>query len=212
MRCPACGATNPEGASWCGQCYTSFTASPEPAQPAEPGQAPGPAAEPSTSGFRKRGDALEWQCPRCDAYTSVEQLDCQVCGTPLAARYDVDTDETEHNWSAAMALSAVVPGAGHLAVARYGAGAARLLLFTVWLVGGLLLTASGGAGAIPAAAPLYLGAFVLWAGSLVDLHQLQRGDRELLAGRTLLWLVVSVIILSMIGMFAAAGGGPGQAG
>jgi hypothetical protein len=208
MRCPACGATNPDAAQWCGQCYASF----EPAQPdvlddveAPPApQARDPEAEPR-AGFRRRGDAVEWQCPRCDTFTSIDELACAACGTTLAARYEQETPEPPRNWSAALALSVAVPGAGHVSIGRYGSGAARLVLFAVWLVGGLLLTLSGGARALPAAAPLYLGALVVWAGSLVDLVQLERGDRELLAGRTLLWLVVGVIVLSMIGMFAAAG-------
>jgi hypothetical protein len=215
MRCPACGATNPEEAAWCGQCYTTFgqpEPEPDPAPQQEEGS-PAPAVDPTTaSGFRKRGDVVEWQCLRCDAYTSVDELTCGVCGTPLAARYEMDTPEPEHNWSAALALSVVAPGAGHLAVSRYGAGAGRLLLFTVWLLGGVLLTATGGAGAWPAAAPLYLGAAAVWAGSLLDIYQLQHGNRELLAGRVLLWMVVGVIVLSMVGMFAAAGGALGTGG
>lgn len=41
MRCPACGARNPDTAEWCSQCYTTLT-EPEPA----PDPAPGPGPEP----------------------------------------------------------------------------------------------------------------------------------------------------------------------
>lgn len=33
MNCPGCGASNPEGSRWCGQCHASFEAAPAPAEP-----------------------------------------------------------------------------------------------------------------------------------------------------------------------------------
>jgi hypothetical protein len=126
MRCLSCGATNPETASWCSQCYAAFETAEAPSAPetAEPRSAPVetegrsapepevPPGPPAASGFRRRDDVLEWQCPLCDAYTSIEQLTCHACGTPLAARYARDEPAVEPNWSAALALAVVVPGAG----------------------------------------------------------------------------------------------------
>lgn len=46
MRCPACGALNPEGADWCSQCYADLRPAPEPEPEAGPGPGPGPEPEP----------------------------------------------------------------------------------------------------------------------------------------------------------------------
>jgi TM2 domain-containing membrane protein YozV len=213
MRCPACGATNPDQAPWCGQCYHDLREpTPPAAGPAPPAGEPGappvpPATDPSVSGFRRVGDRVEWTCVRCGTSNDIDELHCGVCGAPISARYEEPEREPEpREWTTALALSAVIPGAGHIALGRHGTGIARALLFATWLVGGVVLAGAGGAAA---AAPLYLGAAVLWAGSLLDLHLLRRGARELLAGRTLLWLVVGVLVLTGVGMFAAAANLPG---
>ncbi len=99
-------------------------------------------------------------------------------------------------------MSAFAPGAGHLAVGRYGSGWARLLLFVVWAVGAVMLSGAG-ARALGAIAPLLLGVVIVWVGSLVDLQRLQRGQEELLAGRRLLWLVIGVLLLLGIGFFVS---------
>ncbi|CAN5288476.1 hypothetical protein BH20ACT8_BH20ACT8_10850 [soil metagenome] len=62
------------------------------------------------------------------------------------------------------------------------------MLFGIWLLGGIALLATGSRAAL-AAAPLLLGAAVVYAASLVDLAARRRDGRELLAGRGLLWLV-----------------------
>ena len=100
-----------------------------------------------------------------------------------------------------MAFSAIAPGAGHIAVGRYGSGWARLVLFLSWLVGALLMSSSGGARA---GVPLLLGAAVMWGGSLVDLRRLQEGQEELLVGRRLLWLVLGVLLLLGLTMVTSA--------
>lgn len=220
MRCPECGATNPADAAWCGQCYADLTqpaaprapspAVPADASPAEPTEA-SPAestAAPAAEGFRRRGETVEWSCPACGQWTAVDSLHCRVCATPLSARFEQPADPGEQPWSAALVLTAVLPGTGHIAVAHYGQGLARLVLFVVWLAGALTLTRAGG-GAGWAAAPLYLGAGVLWAGSLADVAALRTGGRELLGGRTLLWLVVGVLGLSALGVLGAAVQAPG---
>lgn len=205
MRCPACGATNPDGAAWCGQCYASL---PPPAATAaadlgRPADKPSGAVE----GFRRRGEQVEWACSTCGAFTSLEQSHCGVCGSAFAQRFAADEPAEPPNWPAAVALSAVAPGAGHLALRRYATGLGRLLLFAVWLLGGLALLGAG--GPVPlVAGPLFVGAAVLWAGSLVDVLRLRRGEPELLAGRPLLWLVVGVIVGSLLGALVAVASVP----
>lgn len=236
MRCPACGASNPERAQWCGQCYERLgdTSPPAPEAapapdastavplvtpgadglPLPPGAAPGPqpgspAADPAAlarRGLRKRGDELEWECVTCGEFNPMERMECTVCSTPFTARFSPPAkEEPERDWSTALLLSAVLPGGGHIAVGRHGSGIARALLYAVWLGGGLVLGL--GAGAIAVAAPLLLGALVLWGGSMVDLLRLREGQDEVLAGRVLLWLVVGVTVLLLLGAVAGTLGG-----
>ncbi len=218
MRCPACAATNPDSAAWCGQCYTSLRPPADertaPAEERAPAAAPATPQAPrppvgvgttdtlTTPGFRRRGDELEWACPTCGTYSSIDVLTCDVCGTGFAERFGAPAPAAAPNWQTATALSAVAPGAGHLAVGRYGSGFARLLLFTGWLLGGTLLAGAGGGRPLLSAGPLLLGALVVWAASLVDLQRARRGEAELLTGRPLLWLVVGVVVLTMLGIFA----------
>lgn len=138
----------------------------------------------------------------------METLACAVCATPLSARWlrqDIDgttpvTDRFDEPWNVAFALSAVVPGAGHIGLRHYGSGLARAILFAVWLMGGFALVLAGGA---LAGAPLLLGAALLWAGSLADIAALRAGRREVLGRRSLLWVVVAVLILSILPAVAA---------
>lgn len=160
-------------------------------------------AEPTSSeSFRRVGDQLEWACPQCGQFNSIDDPACAVCGTPFVERFRADEEpEPPRNWSQALAFSAVAPGAGHLAVGRYGSGWARLVLFVSWIIGALLMSSSGGARA---GVPLLLGAAVMWAGSLVDLRRLQQGQEELLVGRRLLWLVLGVLLLLGVTMVTSA--------
>lgn len=220
MRCDACGATNPDTAAWCGQCYRRFDEpdpEPEPEAPSAVSSADAPtnaAVPPSqpvgsaAQGFRRDGEGLQWECPECNSYNPLELQRCAVCGTSFVERFRSDEPEPPRNWSQALLLSAVAPGAGHLAVGRYGSGWARLLLFCVWVAGAVLLTSAGGSRAVVVAAPLLLGAVVLWGGTLVDIYRLQQGDNELLAGRTFLWLVVGVLLLLGVSLFASMGSPP----
>lgn len=213
MRCPACGATNPDGASWCGQCLHRFDepaprAEPAPAAPVggAPAAAPAPASPTggAAEGFRRVGDDLEWACPSCGVFNRLEDTDCAVCGTSFVDRFRPQEPEPPRNWSQAVALSLAAPGAGHLAVGRYGSGVARLVLFFTWVIGAILLGGGAGSGATPAIVPLLVGAAIMWAGTLVDLQRLQRGEDELLTGRRLLWLVIGVLALLGVGLVASA--------
>lgn len=211
MRCPACGATNPDEAQWCGQCLRRFDRSPAdvPAadgaarSPAQAAAAPTPGT--TSEGFRRQGDELQWACPSCGQFNDIDDLHCVVCGTAFTERFRAAQEpEPPRNWTAALALSAVAPGAGHMAVGRYGSGAARLILFLTWMAGALLLGVDGGAGAMLAVAPLLLGAVVVWAGTLVDLQRLSQAQEEFLVGRRLLVLVIAVLVLLGVGLLASA--------
>jgi len=225
MRCPNCAATNPEHARWCGQCFVPLKqtepdtepvptpvapASPVVSVPAEPAGGPSSASPPQviqqlrTPGMRRRGDEVEWECPRCGEYHSMDQLACDVCGASFADRYrPVEAEAPPVNWQLALVLSALAPGAGHVALGRYGSGLARLLLFVVWLLGAFALLSGAGSGAAFVAAPLLLGATVLWVTGLVDIQRLREGRPVLLSNRAFLWLVVAVVGVSLLGLFGA---------
>lgn len=230
MRCPSCGAQNPDSASWCSQCYATLPGAggTTPAQQAgeagtgggEPAPPAGAGADDATSsrladdeladGFRRAGGTVEWECPKCWTWSAVEDLRCRACDTPLSARWMTAPDRPavdprfSEPWVVAFLLSAVVPGAGHIGLRRFGTGIARAVLYAVWLLGATGLLVSGGRAAGFAAAPLFGGALLLWAGSMYDLQALRTSRPELLAGRTLLWVVVAVTGLSISGVFAAA--------
>lgn len=211
MRCPGCGATNSDRASWCGQCYTTLAPQRQaPAPTAGPAAGPGVTAQQSVSGalrtrgFRRDPDGgLQWACARCGQYSALDDLRCGVCGAGIAERYEPPGPTPTANWGAALALSALLPGAGQLALGRYGTGVARCLLFVVWLLGAAALTA---AGAGVAGAPLWLGTVALWAASVLDVLRLRQGQPELLAGRALLWLVVAVTLLLVVAVAVATVG------
>lgn len=231
MRCPRCGATNPDGAAWCGQCYGALAdddvepaptptapgaavPSPDAGIPSEPaGPKPADRSPSSEHGFRTVDGQIQWTCVACGEHNPIDLLSCGVCGTSLGARYARPPAEpSAQEWTTALALSAVLPGAGHMAVGRVGTGVARALLFTVWALGGVLLLVGGGRGAL-AAVPLVLGAVALWGGTLWDVAALRAGRRQQLwSGRPLLWLVVGVTVLLLISALGGAGGAVGATG
>ncbi|HVM21446.1 MAG TPA: hypothetical protein VM307_15920 [Egibacteraceae bacterium] len=212
MRCPHCGATNPESAAWCGQCYRRFD-HPDVAprlnghghdQPHD--AAVGPArvgAATADSGFRREGDRVEWECPTCGHYSPMDLQHCERCQTSFLERFRTEEPEPPRNWNQALLLTAVVPGAGHIAVDRYGTGIARAALFVSWILAAVLLGPAAGGRAAMVVGPLLLGALVLWAGSIVDVYRLSQGQRELLAGRPMLWLVAGVLLLMGVGLVAS---------
>ena len=229
MRCPQCGATNPDSAAWCGQCLTRFDQPEDPAPPSEVDPAPrgttddgrsvvdaadAVAAEtlapPRTgdvsSGFRREGDEVQWQCPQCDQFNSIDVHHCQICGTAFLSRFQETEPEPPRNWTAALLMTVLAPGAGHISVGRYGTGVARLVLYLGWVVGAMTVAGFAGGRGVLVVTPLVLGALVLWAGSIVDVYRLQHGESELLGGRSLLWLVVGTLILMGLGLFAAVAG------
>jgi hypothetical protein len=226
--CPTCGATNAEGASWCTQCYASLTAPvAEPEAPrgpdgphgadgphgtdgshgaGDPAQRP-PASEPAPdTGLRRGPDGLEWICVACETANPMERSTCAVCGIPFTARFAVAERRAPVDWAAARTASVLLPGLGHIRADRPATGWARIVLFAVWALGGLLILGGAGTAGLPVAAPLLLGAVVIHLLTQVDLRNLEHGGAELLAGRTLLWLVVGVTLLVVVGAVLAFGG------
>lgn len=223
-RCPSCGATNPPGAAWCGQCFTRF----EPAAAPAPTAAPAPprhphASPPSTAPARAPGTAgaaagdrrlrvvdggVEWTCATCGEANPIDTFSCTVCGAGMADAFAPPSAPVD--WDRARRRELLVPGSGLVLAGAGGLGAARAVLVGLWLLGALLLLASGGAEALPIAAPLLVGVTALYATGVRDVDALRAGREPLWAGRRLLWLVIAVTLLPLlIGVVLALGGTPG---
>lgn len=218
MRCAECGARNPEGAEWCTQCFVRF-GGPALDRSSAPSGAPVPAdgAGAPTGGtrvaspepardIREREGLVEWRCPICEGWTALEVPACTSCGAPRLGFGDDRPAEPARDIepTTLLAASILLPGLGHVLAGRVGTGVARIVLYVLWVGGGLaLLLGSGGATLLGVV--LLLGALVLWAGTLVDVQQLARpGGGEVLGPRALGLLVGAVTLLMVLSAFAAA--------
>lgn len=225
MRCPACGASNPERATWCSQCYQRFAAADPAAVPAAPvpdrepvaaaARAPSPFAavfgetlppvptsRRSTANgvFASVDGEVEWTCASCESANPLAELTCRTCGTPLARQFEAPRPQVD--WDRAVRRELLLPGLGHALAAQRGQGYARAGLFVLWVLGALTLTFSGG---LVASLPLLLGAAVLYAAGPADLSALRAGRKPRLDGRALSWLVVGVTVgLVVAGVAQAA--------
>lgn len=229
MRCARCGATNPVTATWCNQCLAPFRDEPASApldeEPAPAAAAPAPADDPvsalsadaagapaapaerAAAPVRRREDGqVEWDCPGCGLPVVLEHAACEACGTALVARFQPPEPPARSvGLGTGLALTAVLPGAGHLAHGHHGSGAARALLYALWLSGGAVLASAPSSASLAVAVPLLLGALVLWLASMADVLALHAGGRQLVGGRLLLWLVVAVTGMAMVGAVGAVG-------
>jgi hypothetical protein len=215
IRCPNCSATNPDTSPWCGQCYTSFT-TPTPAPETAPAERPVPDTVAATStdatnavreagGFRRADDdRLEWACVNCGTYNPLELTACEVCGTSFGARFEGETQERgPADYARARRSNAFLPGLGHIQLGQSGSGLARMVLFVIWTAGGIALALSG-PRAVIAALPLLGGGAFIYGASLLDVDRLRTSRPELLAGRTLLWLVVGVTLGTLVLVLVSA--------
>jgi ribosomal protein L40E len=212
--CAACGAHNAEDARWCTQCYGGLGPQADPPAASAPVQAarpPAPATDAGAppgpdTGIRRGVDGLEWACVTCEATNPIEASVCRACATPFTARFAIAERGPAVDWRAARTAGAILPGLGHIRAGAGTSGVARLVLWGVWLLGGLVVLIGDGAAGLPVAGPLLVGAAIVHATSVADLTALERGGRELLAGRALLWLVVGVTVLVIVGLVAGLTG------
>lgn len=227
MRCPSCNAHNADGATFCTLCHSSFVAPPvvdDPAPVAEPSpdepatvragvdesdaaaaiavaDVQGPTT--STKGtFRKTEEGFDWRCARCLEWNPLELTACSVCQLPFRDTMAGEAAAPVPDVSVAVVvgLSVVAPGLGHVAAGRTGTGVMRIVLFFLFLWGGLLLRAqtSGPGGPRLAVVPLLVGALVVWIVALVDANWLAQGvPRVVLTPRAYLWLLVAVLVLTL---------------
>jgi hypothetical protein len=238
VRCPACGASNPQSAAWCGQCLRRFdeageapAASQTPAAPQTPVAPEPPAASQSPAvskpepvderpppprlaavsspqrAVRREGDAVVWTCPACDSENPVEILNCSVCGTALASLFQPETQAPERQRSrgAVLGLSAVLPGAGHIAFGMAAAGLGRAVLYAWSLFVGVFLILRDvrrNAATVHGLGALFLlAAAAVWLLSFAEASRALRGDRTLIAGgRSLTWATAALTFLLFAGL------------
>ena len=198
VRCPRCGAGNPAGAEWCGQCHQKFA-----------GSSPVEALE-DRPAVTRHGDSLTWTCPACDATNDIESANCVRCGSSFASFFVPPEPVAPRQVPSrpAAVLSAAVPGLGHWALGRRGEAIARGVLY-VWTVGlSVLLLArppeTGRAVVRGIGALFLLAAAGLWIVSMLETLRLAEGDdRPLLPKNALTWLTAGLSIVLCVGLLGS---------
>ncbi|MFT5222614.1 MAG: ribosomal protein L40E [Glaciecola sp.] len=207
MNCPECNAHNPERATFCSLCHTNFAA---PAAVEFEAPLP-PDAGPPTSGasatalhdrFRKTDGGFDWRCERCQQWSPLQATTCRVCSQPFREAFAEQKPPPIPDASDAMvlALTALLPGLGHIATGRTGIGVSRLMLYLVFALGAamLQLQAAQTTASAVAVIPLALGALVVWISTMLDARSVTLGsERTVLPSRAYLWLLVAVFVLTL---------------
>lgn len=146
-----------------------------------------------------------WPCPVCDGRNPIEMDACATCGTPFAALMRTDEELPPVEPKDAVAWSLLYPGLGHRKVGRTTDGFARGVLFTLSF-GMALLVGLGGVRSGPAFAVFLLlltTGIAIYVLSAVEAFRLASGGDVLIASRTLMWILVGVIFLT-VAMLALA--------
>jgi ribosomal protein L40E len=229
MSCPSCGATNPEQAEWCGQCFARFGA-PEPGKkaPAPPskegtrqsggdgGMAP-PARPPdlrrtvpvrlvptAEGRIRKVGAKVQWTCVSCETVNPIDEPACRVCsGSMLNLFREPGPPAEPRDRNRALALS-IIPGAGLWYAGNPADGVSRLLLWVWWVATTVMLWGRPPALLWAITLPFALATVTLWGVSALDAVRLAEG-RKVLAGARVLGVTAAVLsLLLLLGLFTAA--------
>ena len=224
VSCPNCGARNATAAAWCTQCFAPLGqggagVQPDPQPDPQPDAEEPPvsrqggrdgaaaAADPDAAGrdIRQRDGEVEWRCDACETWQPLGLIHCGTCGTVRTGfGYLPRTARVRATPTTALVVSVVLPGLGHLLLGAIGAGIARLVLWAVWIVGGIGLVlepASRGIGGV-----LVVGALALWLASLVGVWRLGTGEPDPVGTRMLAVGVGAVTLLMVLVAVAAAFG------
>ena len=205
-RCPSCGALVATDADWCGQCFATLSVSPEP----DPVPASAPvggatddraSAPPAASPEGEAASTLPafWPCPVCQARNPVAADACETCGTPFAQAMRGGSERPHVTPREAVTRSLIFPGLGHRAAGYATDGFVRAILFGISL-SIAVLAGLGGVGSVALLAIVVvnlitaIGVYVL---SAVEASRLAEGGDLLVPSRTLLWVLVGEVFLSI---------------
>lgn len=212
--CSECGARNPAGAEWCGQCLRRFA--PEQPHPSEPPHAPEPPHPPGSSQppgprgasqgpFAVTGDVVTWNCAVCHSDNQLAVSECAACGAPLAATLAPRVERRGRDPGTAALLSLFAPGAGHAYVGSWGQAAARAV--TILWVGCVALIFAVEHGVLGPVPLLFEAAACgLWLVAAHDAYREAQGDpgAVLLRGHTHMWLFVGLVLASVVATLVSA--------
>lgn len=165
--------------------------------------------------FIREGDRVRWVCPSCDTVNDIESGSCRICGTVMARLFAPEEPTKEKKTrkrSATVALSAVLPGLGHVAEGSAPTGVSRALLY-LWTVGIsiLLITRAPvkGRGVVQAVGIVFAAAAAgIWLVSLAESYRLASGDATpLVKPRIITWLFTGLTLALFLGVLVAAAAG-----
>ena len=212
LRCPSCGASNPAGSDWCGQCHRRFDA-PAPSngvrsKAVTPSDAATPFAHPSIA--TRDGDVV-WTCPACDGENPIQATTCTRCGSNFATFFaGPKADETPRaSTASAVWASALLPGAGHWIYRAVGPALARAVMY-VWTLGIAIMLlarppASGRAVVRGVGAIFALAAAAVWLLSMLETLRMREGDRRpMIQPRVLTWFSAGLSAVLVFGLLGVA--------
>ena len=189
--CPVCGASNPAGADWCGQCFARFD---EPQKAMVSEMASG-VKSPHAVATTHTAAAPAWTCELCETENSMDHDECVTCG---ASMFDTFGDRDIAVDPGQAALWSLVPGLG---LAKAGQGLLGLsagLLIGMALAAGALFLSSGSTAI---GVVLTLTGIGVWAISAHDAYRFALGDAK---GTFLRPRVLTVIAGGVLGLMALA--------
>lgn len=217
IRCPDCGALNPEGAEWCGQCHRRFRAPEPPRAPAPPAAVPPPASTPverpavsdTPSGevdpavvgtrrgaFEVTDVGIQWTCAVCESQNPIEVEVCSACGAPFADTVrDKRAESITGDPNNAAMYSLFLPGAGHAYLGLWGDAIARAVisLFT------LTVAVTSFFGEAPLVVAVFgLLSFALWIVAAHDAYREARHESGRVIIRTRHYGYVMLAILGVL--------------
>ena len=196
LQCPACGASNPPGAGWCGRCYERFEA------------AVSQGDLPSGSIRTACPPGAFWDCPVCGESNHLEASECLSCGASVFDSFGVGGGRPSVAPEKALAWSAL-PGLG---LAKSGQGLLGLSI-------GLLIALSLGAGALfvtegsaAAGVMLMITAVIIWLVSAHDAYRwARREETAVLLRPRVVTILAGLVIGLMVVAFVVAGERVGRA-
>ena len=213
--CSQCGARNPAGIEWCGQCFAALRTDEDSeaesvstddqavvsAEAETGGAADGMTVEVGEAGTPTESRAGTWVCTVCETSNPLEDQHCSACGTSIFTAFGAaDEEPIEVDPQRALLRSVLFPGLGHALAGQGLLGSA---------IGGVTLMALGFGIALAASDagsygwPLILLAVAIWVAAALDAFRIAGGETDsvLLRPRVVTALVGLVMIVVILAAF-----------